>query len=33
MFNYVHADPDFTNTSSNSDGNADLAAMRFQIDF
>jgi phosphate-selective porin len=33
MFNYVHAHADVLNTGGNNDGNADLAAMRFQIDF
>lgn len=33
MFNYVHAHADVLNTGVNNDGNANLAAMRFQIDF
>ena len=34
MFNYVHADPDLFNAGgNNTDGDADLAAMRFQVDF
>ncbi len=33
MLNYVHADVDQTNIGNIKDGNADLAAMRFQIDF
>ena len=33
MLNYVHAHADILNTGVNRDGNANLAAMRFQIDF
>jgi phosphate-selective porin OprO/OprP len=33
MLNYVHADVDQANTGNINDGNADLASMRFQIDF
>jgi phosphate-selective porin OprO/OprP len=33
MLNYVHADADLSNIDSKKGGNADLAAMRFQIDF
>ncbi|MFQ5965263.1 MAG: OprO/OprP family phosphate-selective porin [Candidatus Scalinduaceae bacterium] len=33
MFNYVHAEADLSNVGGKKDGNADLAAMRFQIDF
>ena len=33
MFNYVHAHADVLNTGVDNDGNANLAAMRFQIDF
>lgn len=33
MLNYVHADANLTNISNTKDGKADLAAMRFQIDF
>jgi phosphate-selective porin OprO/OprP len=33
MLNYVHAHADILNAGVNRDGNTDLAAMRFQIDF